>query len=756
MTFGPTGDNRFDLASYDQTIRGLISAGGTNQRRVFNSVAATTSVLTVGNGNGTHTFNGTIVNNIGTGGTIAFTKVGTGTQTLAGTVDNTYTGATTINGGILALSKTDEIDAIAGNITIGDGATTPGNDILRLDASNQIANTAVISFNAATGTNSGIFRLNGFSESVAGISSTGGGGIIENESSTANGTLAVTTAASQTFSGILRNGDGVGTDGTLALAKFGGSVLTLSGANSYSGTTNIANGTLSLANVAALGSTSAITIGGTQAATLASALDGITITAPITTANTGVNSNISFGRATSAVGSLTLNGAIGGAGNVVFTTPVNDSGNNVQTINLGAAGTWAGSTTMTAGATGNTTLVKNTSGAANVLPTGTVLTLSGGAGAGSGRTVTFDLNGQDQTLAGLTNTTAADRNQRVTSATAATLTINDSGTRTFGNFTTGGDPGNGRIEGAIALTKAGAGTFTLIGSHTYTGATTVTGGTLKLGANNVIPDVSNVTIGTATLDADSGTDTAGTLDVTGSAVIDLGSGAALAFADSESVDWTGGTLNITGTLGTTSLRFGDTLSQPGLLPAQLAVISVNGSGLGTYILDADGYLIPGGGGTPYDTWATDKGLTGGPGSSTDPAKSADPDKDGQNNLQEFAFDGDPLSGADDGKVVGKIATVGADQVLTLTLPVRTGASFPPVSGDQLSALIDGIIYRIEGDVDLSTFADDITEVTGGDATTIQTGLPGLSTGWTYRTFRAPGTVPTVPKAFLRAKISETP
>jgi hypothetical protein len=94
--------------------------------------------------------------------------------------------------------------------------------------------------------------------------------------------------------------------------------------------------------------------------------------------------------------------------------------------------------------------------------------------------------------------------------------------------------------------------------------------------------------------------------------------------------------------------------------------------------------------------------------------------------------------------------------MTLTLPVRTGATFGDSSGDQLSALIDGIYYRIEGDATLSPLADSITEVTTGDETAIQAGLPALGTGWTYRTFRAAGTVPTAAKSFLRAKISETP
>ena len=56
-------------------------------------------MLTVGNGNAGGTFSGTIAD---TTGTIALTKTGTGTQVLAGS--STYTGATTINGGNLAVN----------------------------------------------------------------------------------------------------------------------------------------------------------------------------------------------------------------------------------------------------------------------------------------------------------------------------------------------------------------------------------------------------------------------------------------------------------------------------------------------------------------------------------------------------------------------------------------------------------------------------------------------------------------------------
>ncbi len=359
---------------------------------------------------------------------------------------------------------------------------------------------------------------------------------------------------------------------------------------------------------------------------------------------------------------------------------------------------------------------------------------------------TLDLNGLNEGFDRLTGTGSVTNS---VAATTSTLTLGTAGgSGSFGGVLTDG-------SGVLALTKTGAGTQTLNGTNLYTGATTVSTGTLSLGTTGSVATTTSLAIAAGA-----------SFDTSGQAIYAIPATTPVAFGINAAGSGSSGkiiaaeldlsnatvTYSISGTpddpvyvLATyTTLTGGTFLSAP--TPPAGYTLEYAYEGNKIAFVSA---------GTPYDAWATLKGLTGAPGFEN--GKADDPDGDGKNNLYEFAFDGNPLSGANDGKIVGKIATVGADQVLTLTMPVRAGATFSPSSGDQLSALVDVIYYRIEGDGVLSTFADTITEVTGGDATTIQTGLPALSgAGWTYRTFRAPGTVPVDPKAFLRAKVSETP
>jgi len=189
----------------------------------------------------------------------------------------------------------------------------------------------------------------------------------------------------------------------------------------------------------------------------------------------------------------------------------------------------------------------------------------------------------------------------------------------FGGASTGG------------LVKSGAGTLTLVGANNYAGGTVLNAGTLALGANNVLP-ASEISLNAATLDAATFTDTVGTLDVTGSAVINLGSGASLNFSNSSAIDWTGGTLNITGTfVSGSSIRFGN--STTALTSTQLALIAVNGSP-GPYTLNSSGFLVS----NPYDAWKTQitNGLDG---------RTEDADGDGFNNLEEFLFGTSPIAGS---------------------------------------------------------------------------------------------------------------
>jgi hypothetical protein len=282
-----------------------------------------------------------------------------------------------------------------------------------------------------------------------------------------------------------------------------------------------AGGVTATSIVFGVGQTTALTIGSTTgpAITLGGATRSIvvnstghTINAPITLSG---NSTISFGRTTNAAGAFTLGGAIGGTGNLTFATPAGNASNgNVQTINLGAAGGWSGSTTISTVVTGTSNTVRNTSGAANVLPTTTVLSFASVDGLGAGRTTTYDLNGQDQTLAGLsfTGTLNARRflNLNNTGA-AATLTINNTADHSFGAATLSNTlpaPGSpitthARILGAIALTKNGAGTLSLggtlsggatVNAHPYTGATNILGGTLRLFSGGAITASSGITI----------------------------------------------------------------------------------------------------------------------------------------------------------------------------------------------------------------------------------------------------------------------
>jgi hypothetical protein len=228
----------------------------------------------------------------------------------------------------------------------------------------------------------------------------------------------------------------------------------------------------------------------------------------------------------------------------------------------------------------------------------------------------------------------------------------------------------------------------------------VNGGTLALGASNVISSNSDIIIGNATLNAATFTDNLGTLDITSTAKINLGTGAALSFANSSAIDWTGGTLNLTGTfVSGTSLRF-DTNSS-GLTPAQLALISA--PGFHSFALNASGYLTASVV-TTFSTWIAGT-FTGG---ATVPANKRGPtddwDNDGIINLVEYA-----VAGHDPTVPNTAVGTLAAN---TLSFTKRVGTT--------------GLTYAIHDSTDLGV-TDPWAEVSGpsyvNNATSISFTLP---------------------------------
>lgn len=156
----------------------------------------------------------------------------------------------------------------------------------------------------------------------------------------------------------------------------------------------------------------------------------------------------------------------------------------------------------------------------------------------------------------------------------------------------------------------------------------------------------------------------------------------------------------------------------------------------------------------YEPWINSFPGTGGARERGD-----DPDRDGLNNAAEFALDGNPASGATSSKIAVEIAPVGGENALTLTIPVRNGAApaaaDPPGGPLALEQTTDDLIYSVQASDELANWTLDVTEVTGSDATAIQAGLPPLSAGWVYRTFRSPGPVAGDPAEFMRVVVTDT-
>ena len=480
----------FDLNNFAETIGSVAGAG---------NITLGSATLTTGGDGTSTTFSGSIS---GTGGV---TKTGAGTTTLSGT--NTYTGATTINAGVLrasggnAIADTSAVTLantagaaldLTGNETIGNlsgGGAAGGN--VTLNANTLTVNEAgattysgtmsgaggITKLGAGTLTVSGTNSYTGTTTVTAGTLALGASNVLANGSSIVvnGGTLSMTTrsdtvAGVQLQSGAITGTTGVLTStsnfdlqsgtasailaGTVALNKSTGGTVVLSGANTYTGSTNINGGTLQLGAAARIPDTSAVTVasgatfdlnGFTETVGSIAGAGNITLGAGILTAG-------GDGTSTTFAGSMSGSGGLTKAGAGILTLSGNNTYGGATTINLGTLRASGGNAIGDASAV---TLANSAGTSLDLTNDETIGNLAGGGAAGG--SVALNVN---------------------------TLTVNEAGTTTFAGVASG--------SGGIA--KNGAGTLTLSGANTYTGTTTVNAGGLTLSGGNAIADTALVNL----------------------------------------------------------------------------------------------------------------------------------------------------------------------------------------------------------------------------------------------------------------------
>ncbi|MCE9587275.1 MAG: autotransporter-associated beta strand repeat-containing protein [Verrucomicrobia bacterium] len=267
-------------------------------------------------------------------------KTGAGTMLLSGT--NTYTGTTTVGEGLLEFAKTNSLyngttsSWTANNITVSNGAT--------------------LAF--AVG-GAGQFSTSNITTILSNLGGTSGKGFLSNSSigfDVAGGIFTLT------------NNLGNSTNGTLGLLAYGGNTLTLTGSNSYTGTTRIDSATiLQVGNGGTSGTIGSGTVSN-SGSLIFNRSGTLSVTAPIT--GTGDVRQIGLGTTTltgsnSYTGTTTVSAGVLNIGNLGTGNLVIDSGAGHSTNLLVNGGTLNNASGIIGNGVGTVGSVTVTSGSWN-------------------------------------------------------------------------------------------------------------------------------------------------------------------------------------------------------------------------------------------------------------------------------------------------------------------------------------------------------------------------------------------------------
>ena len=667
-------------------------------------------------------------------GSGAFTKSGTGKLTI--TNDNTYSGLTTINAGVVQLGDGTGVTGNLGSnsVIVNDGSLETSFNAQKVLSYN-IEGTGTLTQKGSgtlvlTGTNTYAGGTTIASDSTLQIGNGGAtgsisGGVVN------NGTLTFNRSDATAFSNTISGSGGI--------TKSAGASVTLNGNNTFAGTTQISgNSIIVVASSTALGSTA----GGTNVASgRLELINGITVTGEtLTIAGSGGN----FGGAIQAqanaaatwAGPLILgtDARIGAApgGALTLSGVISDGAGTALNIGAGTGGTAEVVVSNSANTyTGATNIIRGTLrlGASNALPTSTILDVDTSNAA---ENAVFEMAGFNQTVAGLRRSNVPSGN---TSGTGTAFVTNAA--ETFSTFTVDQSTSTtyaGRISGNLNLVQSGTGTLTLSGPQVdHLGNTTVNGAL-------VVAAASQITLTPTANGTSNSISGSGSLTLNGKLILNL--------ANAETTPGSTWSLINTGTLTEeygTAFGVQSSLGDFSEIPVDSGTWSLEAGGNLWTFTESSGVLTVATASTPFGLWISSYF----PGE-TNPAiigPDADPDQDGVNNLAEFALAGIPNSGSNNGYQAVATEDTDADlaKELTLTIAVRKAAGSPTFAGSPLTASVDGVKYTIEGSLDLNFPNSPVSDASP------TTGPGGLPADWEYRRFRLDASEGLAGKGFLRVK-----
>ncbi len=481
---------------------------------------------------GSNTGNNTLSARLGdsSGGSTSLIKQGAGTWYLSAA--NTYSGSTTVTGGLLNVSGNSSAIGTTVNIQAG---------TLQVSASGQINPGSIVTLGVSPANTSGVLLLgdsvtagDAVSQTVASLTTLGTGGsnaVIGG--ATTNSTLVVNNSSPDTYGGML---GGSGTyQNNLNVSKTGAGTLSLTGTtSSYTGVTTISGGTLNVASLANGLAGSSIGASSNLAGNLV--FGGGTLQY---TGSTAQSTDRLFTIGNSGVDSATLDASGSGSGTLSFT--------NTGTIGFGD--TNAHTLTLTGSNTGANTLASlisnGTGGSTSLFKTGTgTWTITAANSYSGGTTVSAG------TLIGTTTSLQGG--------------ILDNANLVFNQAVVTPNISNGTYAGAISgsgnvTVSSASGTVNFTGtSSSYSGVTTIN--TTTLNVASLANGLTNSSIGAASNMASNLVFGGGTLQFTGSTaqstdrLFTIGN----ASGDSATLDASGTSSAALTFSNTGSVTFGDT------------------------------------------------------------------------------------------------------------------------------------------------------------------------------------------------------